>query len=165
MTDDRVARAPRGNGSNDSWLSGGFTVFSPTGLRANRNGEAAAVETIKTAARERNARAEKILEHQPLSRTDPAVEFGDFRIGADVVGEDGELAPIRLRGILDPTGDLTLPEQPHHLVEPLIERAFGEGVQTLPELVAYINRSGPAGENGEPWTEDSFQALMARLGY
>ena len=46
-----------------------------------------------------------------------------------------------------------------------IERAFGEGVQTLPELVAYLNRSGPPGENGEAWTEDSFQALMARLGY
>ena len=45
-----------------------------------------------------------------------------------------------------------------------IERAFGEGVQTLPELVAYINRSGPAGENGEAWTEQSFEALMARLG-
>ena len=45
-----------------------------------------------------------------------------------------------------------------------IERAFGDGVQTLPELVAYINRSGPAGENGEAWTEESFQALMARLG-
>ena len=27
-----------------------------------------------------------------------------------------------------------------------IERAFGEGVQTLPELVAYLNRSGPSGE-------------------
>ncbi|GAB2487654.1 MAG: recombinase-like helix-turn-helix domain-containing protein [Comamonas sp.] len=45
-----------------------------------------------------------------------------------------------------------------------IERAFGEGVQTLPELVAYINRSGPAGEDGQAWTEASFQALMARLG-
>ena len=45
-----------------------------------------------------------------------------------------------------------------------IERAFGEGVLTLPELVAYINRSGPAGENGEAWTEQSFEALMARLG-
>ena len=45
-----------------------------------------------------------------------------------------------------------------------IERAFGEGVQTLPELVACLNRSGPAGERGEAWTEESFQALMARLG-
>lgn len=46
-----------------------------------------------------------------------------------------------------------------------IERAFGEGAQTLPELVAYLNRSGPGCDNGEAWTEASFQALMARLGY
>jgi hypothetical protein len=46
-----------------------------------------------------------------------------------------------------------------------IERAFGEGVQTLAELVAHLNRSGPAGENGQDWTEESFQALMARLGH
>jgi len=45
-----------------------------------------------------------------------------------------------------------------------IERAFGDGVDTLPALVAYLNRTGPAGENSEPWTEQSFQALMARLG-
>jgi hypothetical protein len=45
-----------------------------------------------------------------------------------------------------------------------IERAFGEGAHTLPELVAYLNRTGPASENGAPWTEENFQALMARLG-
>jgi hypothetical protein len=46
-----------------------------------------------------------------------------------------------------------------------IERAFGEGAHTLPELVAYLNRTGPASENSEPWTEQNFQALMARLGH
>ncbi|MDR2332791.1 hypothetical protein H9K76_11935 [Diaphorobacter ruginosibacter] len=45
-----------------------------------------------------------------------------------------------------------------------IERAFGEGVTTLPELVAYLNRVGPSGERGEAWTEEGFQALMKRLG-
>jgi hypothetical protein len=30
--------------------------------------------------------------------------------------------------------------------------------------VAYLNRTGPSAENGEPWTESSFAALMARLG-
>ncbi|HSV54353.1 MAG TPA: recombinase-like helix-turn-helix domain-containing protein, partial [Burkholderiaceae bacterium] len=45
-----------------------------------------------------------------------------------------------------------------------IERAFGEGAHTLPELVAHLNRTGPASENGGPWTEQNFQALMARLG-
>lgn len=46
-----------------------------------------------------------------------------------------------------------------------IERAFGDGVHTLPELVACLNRTGPSGENGEAWTEQGFQALMVRLGY
>lgn len=45
-----------------------------------------------------------------------------------------------------------------------IERAFSDGVQELPALVAYLNRTGPSSENGEPWTEQNFQALMARLG-
>lgn len=46
-----------------------------------------------------------------------------------------------------------------------IERAFGEGAQTLTELVAHINRNGPSNENGGLWTEQSFAALMARLGH
>ncbi len=45
-----------------------------------------------------------------------------------------------------------------------IERAFGDGVTTLPELIAYLNRTGPGNENGAPWTEQNFQALMKRLG-
>jgi hypothetical protein len=45
-----------------------------------------------------------------------------------------------------------------------IERAFAEGAHTLPELVACLNRGGPAATNGEDWTEQSFSALMARLG-
>lgn len=44
-----------------------------------------------------------------------------------------------------------------------IERAFGAGAQTLPEVVASLNRTGPSNENGEDWTEQNFQALMARL--
>nr|WP_315207937.1 recombinase-like helix-turn-helix domain-containing protein [uncultured Albidiferax sp.] len=44
-----------------------------------------------------------------------------------------------------------------------IERAFGAGAQTLSEVVASLNRTGPSNENGEAWTEQNFQALMARL--
>ena len=44
-----------------------------------------------------------------------------------------------------------------------IERAFGSGVETLHELVACLNRSGPAAEHGAQWTPDNFQALMQRL--
>jgi hypothetical protein len=45
-----------------------------------------------------------------------------------------------------------------------IERAFGEGIHDLPGLVARLNQSGPSAENGDAWTEQSFSALMARLG-
>ena len=45
-----------------------------------------------------------------------------------------------------------------------IERAFGAGVDTLPALVAQLNETGPAAENGQPWTEASFEQAMAVLG-
>jgi len=45
-----------------------------------------------------------------------------------------------------------------------IERAFAAGVSELPTMVAHLNATGPSSENGQPWTEHSFQALMHRLG-
>ena len=45
-----------------------------------------------------------------------------------------------------------------------IERAFGQGHWELDALVAYLNKSGPAGPNGQPWTAESFQQLMTTLG-
>lgn len=45
-----------------------------------------------------------------------------------------------------------------------IERAFGQGIHDLDGLVAYLNDSGPAGPNGQPWTTDNYQREMARLG-
>jgi len=45
-----------------------------------------------------------------------------------------------------------------------IERGFAAGHHTLPELVAHLNREGLPAGNGQPWTEESFSALMARLG-
>lgn len=45
-----------------------------------------------------------------------------------------------------------------------VERAYADGVHDLAGLVACLNRTGPSAENGQPWTESSFAALMARLG-
>lgn len=45
-----------------------------------------------------------------------------------------------------------------------IERAFGAGIDTLPALVAQLNETGPSAENGQPWTEASFERAMATLG-
>lgn len=44
-----------------------------------------------------------------------------------------------------------------------IERAFAAGITELPALVAHLNRTGPNFPGGEPWTEASYQAEIARL--
>ena len=45
-----------------------------------------------------------------------------------------------------------------------LERAFAQGACSLPEVVACLNQGGPAANDGGEWTEENFQALMARLG-
>ncbi|CAK9890731.1 MULTISPECIES: recombinase-like helix-turn-helix domain-containing protein [Pseudomonas] len=46
-----------------------------------------------------------------------------------------------------------------------IERAYGNGVTQLPELLAHLNLAGPPCPlTGGEWTEDSYKTLMARLG-
>ena len=60
-------------------------------------------------------------------------------------------------------------KRPNTLFEELlgdsIERAYGNGVTQLPELLAHLNLAGPPCPltSGE-WTEDSYKTLMARLG-
>ncbi len=44
-----------------------------------------------------------------------------------------------------------------------IERAFGAGHWELDALVAYLNKSGPLGPNGQPWTAESYQSVMKTL--
>ena len=46
-----------------------------------------------------------------------------------------------------------------------IERAFGAGIHDLDGLVTSLNRGGPNAPNGQPWTSESYQALMAQLGH
>ena len=45
-----------------------------------------------------------------------------------------------------------------------IERAFGAGHWELDALVGYLNKSGPLGPNGAPWTAASFQTVIKTLG-
>lgn len=56
-----------------------------------------------------------------------------------------------------------LPTSFEDLLGDAIERAFAAGAHELPALVARLNETGPSAENGAPWTEESFSALMARL--
>ena len=44
-----------------------------------------------------------------------------------------------------------------------IERGFGNGLWELDALVAYLNKAGPLGPNGQPWTAETFQSVMKTL--
>jgi hypothetical protein len=66
---------------------------------------------------------------------------------------------------LDPHQARTRPPTAYEdLLGDSIERAFAAGVSELPAMVAHLNGTGPSCENGQPWTEQSFAELMARLG-
>jgi len=45
-----------------------------------------------------------------------------------------------------------------------IERAYASGLHELGALLGYLNQAGPPGPDGQPWTPESFQCEMARLG-
>ncbi len=45
-----------------------------------------------------------------------------------------------------------------------LEQVFGGGAQTLTELVTGLNAHGSRDAQGQPWSEASFEAEMARLG-
>jgi hypothetical protein len=44
-----------------------------------------------------------------------------------------------------------------------IERAFGSGITELTALVEYLNKSGPAGPNGQAWTNALYEQEIAKL--
>lgn len=44
-----------------------------------------------------------------------------------------------------------------------IERAFGAGIHDLDSLVQYLNKVGPSGPNGQPWTAETYRQEMTRL--
>jgi hypothetical protein len=45
-----------------------------------------------------------------------------------------------------------------------IERAFGSNITELEPLLEYLNKSGPLGPNGQPWTTQTYKAEMAKMG-
>jgi hypothetical protein len=44
-----------------------------------------------------------------------------------------------------------------------IERAFGSGISELDALLEYLNKSGPLGPDGSPWTAESYQQELLKL--
>jgi len=50
-----------------------------------------------------------------------------------------------------------------NLLGDAIERAFAASIHDLDGLVRYLNETGQAGPDGQPWTAESYQREMARL--
>ncbi len=65
---------------------------------------------------------------------------------------------------LDPHQARTRQPTPYEdLLGDAIERAYAAGIHDLPGLVAHLNRSGPGCPGGQAWTEENYQAEIARL--
>lgn len=45
-----------------------------------------------------------------------------------------------------------------------LEAIFARGIEALPDLVRELNAAGSRDRAGDPWSEESFQAEMRRLG-
>lgn len=55
------------------------------------------------------------------------------------------------------------PSQYEILLGDAMERAFGQGLWELDQLIGYLNQSGPLAPNGQLWNEASFAAELKRL--
>ncbi len=97
---------------------------------------------------------------------------GNFRQVFEVE-ERARLMPMEAPGVYSEAPDryLMTHQARHHpstvyegLLGDAIERAFGAGHYALADLVADLKRQGISDPEGKEWTEQSYQAVMARYG-
>ena len=76
-----------------------------------------------------------------------------------------KMIPVIPERYLDPhQARLRKPTSYEDLLGDSIERAFGAGLWELEALVAYLNKAGPQGPNGQAWTTASYQSVIKTLG-
>ena len=76
-----------------------------------------------------------------------------------------KMIPVISERYLDPHQARPRPPTSYEdLLGDAIERAFGAGLWELDALVDYLNKSGPLGPNGQPWTPASYQSVIKTLG-
>ena len=76
-----------------------------------------------------------------------------------------KMIPVIPERYLDPHQARTRqPTSFEDLLGDSIERAFGAGHWELDALLAYLNKAGPLGPNGQPWTAESYQSVIKTLG-
>ena len=76
-----------------------------------------------------------------------------------------KMIPVISERFLDP--HQARPREPtsyEDLLGDSIERAFGAGHWELDALIGYLNKAGPLGPNGQPWTTQSYQSVIQTLG-
>ena len=75
------------------------------------------------------------------------------------------MIPVVQERYLDPNQARTrTPTSYEDLLGDAIERAFGAGHWELESLLAYLNKSGPLGPNGQPWTPETYKTVIKTLG-
>ena len=75
------------------------------------------------------------------------------------------MIPIQPTRFLQPNQAQQRPPTPFEdLLGDALERAFLAGITELAPLVAYLNQSGPLGPNDQPWTEQTFEVEIHKLG-
>ena len=75
------------------------------------------------------------------------------------------MIPVIQERYLDPNQARTrTPTSYEDLLGDAIERAFGTGHWELESLLAYLNKSGPLGPNGQLWTAETYKTVIKTLG-
>ena len=75
------------------------------------------------------------------------------------------MIPIQTTRFLQPNQAQQRPPTPFEdLLGDALERAFSSGINELAPLVAHLNQSGPLGPNGQPWSEQTFEVEIHKLG-
>ena len=75
------------------------------------------------------------------------------------------MIPVIQERYLDPHQARTrTPTSYEDLLGDSIERAFGAGHWELESLLAYLNKAGLLGPNGQPWTPETYKSTIKTLG-
>lgn len=76
-----------------------------------------------------------------------------------------KMIPVIPERYLDPhQARARAPTSYEDLLGDALERAFAGGHWELDALVGALNKTGPLGPNGQPWTAASYQSVITTLG-
>jgi len=78
-------------------------------------------------------------------------------------GKPGARGSVEQRVNIEWQHRAAAPDEFENRLGDALEEIFGRGIELLPEVVSELNKT-LMDRSGKPWTEESFQAEMNRLG-